>query len=159
MPPGSFPVPRSAIGLEDLGSSETERKSEMNRRNFTKRLDRLEALALRLNPPRIRIEFVNDRTPGGLRSVRGPDDRHVWWNPPEGGKVGELLEDSDTPRDEMRSKIPELISVVFIRPRGPKAVPGPDGRFVWLEPPKGCEVGEPIEDSATSMRPFEAEPA
>jgi hypothetical protein len=134
----------------------------MNRRNLSRRLDRLEALAPRWNPTEIEVVFVNDGQPGGLRSVRGPDDRHVWWNPPEGCKVGELIEDSVTPRAEARllgGHVLHKMSVVFMEgreggPGGPKAEPGPDGRLVWLEPPEGCQAGEPIEDSTASMRSF-----
>jgi hypothetical protein len=138
----------------------------MNRRNLSRRLDRLEALAPRWNPPDIEIVFVNDGEPGGLRSVRGPDDRHVWWNPPAGCKVGELIEDSVTPRAEARllgGHVLHKMSVVFMEgreggPGGPKAEPGPDGRLVWSEPAEGCQVGEPIEDSAASMRLFGESP-
>jgi hypothetical protein len=79
--------------------------------------------------------------------------------------VGELLEDSVAPEAELRplrGHVVHKMSVVFMEareggPGGPKVEPGPDGRHVWSEPPEGCQVGEPIEDSAASMRSF-AEP-
>ena len=128
----------------------------MTNRNLYKRLERLEARALAVSAPDgFRLVMVNGGTPGGLTSVRGPDGRDVWWNPPEGCKVGELLENSDSPEARsLRGMVPDEMRIVFMAARdgreaGPTTSRGPDGRLVWLEPPEGSRVGEPIEDHLT----------
>ena len=77
----------------------------------------------------MRFVIVNGGEPGGLTCVWGPDGRHVWWNPPEGCKVRDLLEDTYSPC-EMRVVI---IGARDGRDAGPTTVMGPDGRLVWLE--------------------------
>ena len=68
----------------------------MIKKNIYRRLERLEA---RVSPacraPVIRTLYAHSRDgkPAGL-SVIGPDGRHVWWEPPEGCKKGEPVEDS-----------------------------------------------------------------
>jgi hypothetical protein len=117
----------------------------MINRNFIKRLERLENLAIAAGASDdCRMVFVNG---GSLRPacVIGPDGRYVWWKPPEGFKAGELIEDRDTP------EAPAMIIIGFADGdggEGPTTVIGPDGRLVWLEPPEGCQEGEPIEDTA-----------
>lgn len=124
----------------------------MINRNLYRRLERLEASARAAIVPR--FVLINGGTPGGLTCVRGPDGRFVWWNPPEGCKVGELLEDSYNPQVEMRV----ILDVARNGgDRGPTTVKGPDGRLVWLEPPEGYRAGEPIEDHLTKFicrRPY-----
>jgi hypothetical protein len=69
----------------------------MIKRNLYKRLERLEALTTAAGGyDEITIAFVNG---GSVRPacVIGPEGRYVWWKPPEGCKVGELVEDRDTP--------------------------------------------------------------
>jgi hypothetical protein len=99
------------------------------------------------------VAFINGATlrPG---CVVGPDGRYmryIWWKPPEGCQVGELVEDCRNP--ESRWFVPELsllILVAFVAPghsKGPSTVIAPDGRLVWLEPPLHLKAGEPIEDS------------
>jgi len=120
-------------------------------RALYKRLERLEARAwAEAVPVEDRLTFVNFGTPGGLTSVRGPDGRQVWWNPPAGCKVGELLEDSENSGVGLvRGRVPNRCRVMFGHPDwGPTTVMGTDGRLVWLKPPEGCKEGEPIEDSA-----------
>jgi hypothetical protein len=109
----------------------------MINRNLYKRLERLEAqaLAARGGDENI-IAFVNG---GSLRPacVIGPDGAYVWWKPPEGCKVSDLVD-------------PQMMLVAFADPGDemePTTVMGPDGRLVWLEPPQGHKEGEPIEDS------------
>jgi hypothetical protein len=125
------------------------RKSKMINRNLYKRLERLEARSLAASvPEENRIVFVNG---GSLRPacVIGPDGRFVWWRPPAGYKVGELIEDSET-RPGLYG-VPARILVGFADDEGgagPTTLRGPDKRLVWLKPPKGCKEDEPIEDSA-----------
>jgi hypothetical protein len=132
----------------------------MIKRDLYKRLERLETRALvAADAAGIRLVFVNDGTPGGLTCVRGPDGRHVWWNPPEGCKVGDLLEDRDKPASRLfPARVPCGMRVIFVAARdgreaGPTTVIGPDGRHVWREPPEGCKEGELIEDSAGDPGP------
>ena len=120
-------------------------------RNLYKRLERLEARALAASGRGgIRVAFVNS---GSARPacVIGPDGRYVWWKPPEGCKVGKLVEDSDNPETGgFLTGADRLLLVQFVAPgrsAEPTTVMGPDGRLVWLEPPEGCKEGEPIEDS------------
>jgi len=127
----------------------------MTKGNLCRRLERLEARAWATRVSnQVKVVFVNGDTPGGLRSVRGTDGRHVWWNPPEGCKVGELLEGSDDAEGRsMRGGVPDEIRVVFIDakeggPADPTTVMGPNRQLVWLEPPEGYKEGQPIEDSA-----------
>jgi len=113
----------------------------MINRNFYKRLERLETRAQDAIPPRFVV--VNGGEPGGATSVRGPDGRPVWWNPPEGFKAGEPL-DAISPCE---------VFIVVLQTRGGPDVTattarGPDGRLVWLNPPEGCKAGEPIECTA-----------
>src|SRR5579872_2277719 len=114
----------------------------MINRNLRKRLERLETRAEDAIAPRYVV--VNSREPGGATCVRGPDGRPVWWNPPEGCKVGE-------PLDGVSSS--GMYIVVLTLRGGPDAEPttaiGPEGRLVWVNPPDGCQVGEPIEYSAS----------
>jgi hypothetical protein len=117
------------------------RLSKMINRNLYKRLERLEGRARVVTVPRFVV--VNSGTPGGPTCVPGPDGRLVWWNPTEGCRVGELLEDSENPAVEMR--------VVLTVARTPTTVTGPDGRLVWLEPPEGSSAGEAIEDHPTKF--------
>jgi hypothetical protein len=113
----------------------------MINRNLSKRLERLETRAQDAIAPRFVV--VNSRKPGGATCVRGPDGRQVWWNPPEGCKVGEPLDGVS----------PDGMFIVVLTFRGgrdaePTTVVGRDGRLVWREPPEGCQVGEPIEITA-----------
>ena len=125
----------------------------MINRNLYKRLERLEALAMAAGvSDEHRMVFVNG---GSLRPacVIGPDGRYVWWKPPEGCRVGELVEDRSPPVRARSSQagVPDTIIIGFVDGqggKGPTTVIGPDGRLVWLEPPEGCQEGEPIEDSA-----------
>jgi hypothetical protein len=136
----------------------------MINKGLYKRLERLESRALSASGTVAPLEFINNGTPGGLKSVRGPDGRHVWWNPPEGCKVGELLEDGEARQARsLRGTVPHfrilLIDAENGKEVGPTTVAGPDDRLVWLEPPAGCKAGEPIEDSAGDPGPtYEAEP-
>jgi hypothetical protein len=67
----------------------------MTTTSYRKRLERLEAGILRRTPEKLpSFTVVNASGSGAPSSVIGPDGRDVWWNPPEGHKVGELLEDS-----------------------------------------------------------------
>jgi hypothetical protein len=124
----------------------------MSRSNVSKRLDRLEALmgAARAADG-IRVAFINSAS---LRPacVVGPYGRYIWWKPPEGYKVGELVEDCHNP--ESPGFLPELSRLILVafqapgRSGGPTTVIAPDGRLVWLEPPLHLRAGEPIEDSS-----------
>src|ERR1019366_6196660 len=135
---------------------EWKRISKMINRNLYKRLERLESRARAVSvPDGIRLVLVNDGTPGGLTCVWGLDGRLVWWNPPEGCKVGELLEDTDNPEARsLRGMVADEMRIVIIgarggREAGPTTARGPDGRLVWLGPPEGSRGGEPIEDHLT----------
>jgi hypothetical protein len=113
-------------------------------RNFRMRVARLEARVGDDTAPQY-VE-LNSQKPGGATSVRGPDGRRVWWNPPAGYKVGGFLD--EIPLGKM--------FIVGVETRGgPDAEPttamGPNGRLVWLDPPEGCKAGEPIEDAAMDM--------
>jgi hypothetical protein len=125
----------------------------MIKRNLYRRLEQLEACAPAAPVPEFVV--VNAGTPGGVTCVWGPDGRLVWWNPPKGCKVGELLEDSESPEARsLRGMAPDEMRVVIIgardgRDAGPTTVIGPDGRLVWLEPPEGSQAGQPIEDHLT----------
>jgi hypothetical protein len=68
----------------------------MIKRIFYRRLERLEASVLaatRLPVYKTVYAHLRDGKPAGS-SVIGPDGRHVWWEPPEGCKEGEPVEDS-----------------------------------------------------------------
>jgi hypothetical protein len=118
----------------------------MIKRELYRRLERLEACVRAVTVPRYVV--INGGTPGGPTCVWGPDDRLVWWNPPEGCEVGELLDDSENPEVERRVV---LIGARNGKEPGPTTVMGPDGRLVWLEPPEGARAGEPIEDHLTKF--------
>ena len=120
-------------------------------RNLYARLEQVEARALTAGGSGgFRMAFLNS---GSLlpECVMGPDSSYVWWKPPPGSKVGELVEDRDRPA--VRGLRSEVMVIAFADGdggEGPTTAMGPDGRLVWLRPPEGCKEGDPIEDSCDS---------
>jgi hypothetical protein len=138
-----------------MDSRNTKEVMIMNKRNLEKRLERLEAGVQRRNY-KLTFEFVNDSSPGGLTSVSGPDGREVWWNPPAGCKVGELVEGEKPAVRRSPRAGPHLFRILYMTGKGgPTTLLGPDGRLVWLEPPEGSKAGEAIEDHPTRSLPAE----
>ena len=68
----------------------------MTSRNICRRLERIEALLLRVSAAPLEFTPVfihaSDGKPSGLESVFGPDGRQVWSVPPKGCKVGDFVE-------------------------------------------------------------------